>query len=87
MDLKKTVEAPPSTSLIYQPYEMHSKVPVNAERSTEETCNPQTPQYESEIREIVSPTPSPTKSSPEKVRTTRSGRVIRDLAGFKNFTI
>ena len=80
------IETLPLTSLSYQPYEMYTEVPLTAGLGTEETCNPQTPQYESEIRERVSPTPSPTKPSPERVRTAWSGRVIRDPARFKDFT-
>ena len=88
MDLKKkkTAEAPPLTSLIHQPYEVQSKVPENEGRGTEETCNTEPTQDESEIRERLNPTPSPTKLSPKRVWTTRSGRVGRDPARFKDFT-
>ena len=86
VDLKKNIEAPPLASLTYQSYEMHCEVPVNAELGTEETCNPETPQYKSEMRERVSPTPSSTIPSPERVRTTQSEIVIRDPSRFKNFT-
>ena len=86
VDLKKTAEAPPLTSLIHQPYEVQNEVPENEGRGTEETCNTEPTQDESEIRERLNPTPSPTKLSPKRVRTTRSGRVVRDHARFKDFT-
>ena len=83
---KKTAEAPPLTSLIHQPYEVQSEVPENEGRGTEETCNMEPTQDESEIRERLNPTPSPTKLSPKRVRTTWSGRVVRDPVRFKDFT-
>ena len=86
MDLKKTAEAPPLTSLIHQPYEVQNEVPENEGRGTEETCNTEPTQDESEIRERLNPTPSPTKLSLKKVRTTRSGRVVGDPARFKDCT-
>ena len=78
VDLKKTAEAPPLTSLIHQPYEVQSEVPENEGRGTEETCNMEPTEDESEIRERLNPTPSPTKLSPKRVRTTWSGRVVSD---------
>ena len=83
--LKKTAEAPPLTSLIHQPYEVQSKVPENEGWSTEETRNTEPTQDESEIRERLNPTPSPTKLTPKRVRTTWSRRVVRDPARFKDF--
>ena len=70
VDLKKTAEAPPLTSLIHHPYEVQGKVPENEGRGTEETCNTEPTQDESEIRERLNPTPSPTKLSPKRARKT-----------------
>lgn len=81
VDLKKTTEAPPLPSLIYQPYQLHSEVPVNVGLGTEETCNPQTSQQENDRRERVIPKPNP-----ERVRMTRSVRLIRNPARFKDYT-
>ena len=86
VDLKKTAEVPPLTSLIHQPYEVQSEVPENEGQGTEGTCNTESTQDESEIRERINPTPSPTKLSLKRVRTTRLGRVVRDPARFKDFT-
>ena len=83
VDFKKTAEAPPLTSLIHQSYEVQSKVPENEGQGTEETCNTEPTRDESEIRERLNPTPSPTKLSPKRVQ---SGRVVRDPARFKDFT-
>ena len=65
---------------------MQSEVPENEGRGTEETCNTEPTQDESEIREKLNPTLSPTKLSPKRVWTTLSGRVVRDPARFKDFT-
>ena len=78
VDSKKTAEASPLTSLIHQPYEVQSEVPENEGRGTEETCNTEPTQDESEIRERLNSTPSPTKL--------RSRRVVRDPTRFKDFT-
>lgn len=86
VDLKKTAETPPLTSGIHQPYEVQSELPKNTGQSTEEIYNSEPPQYEGEIRENLNPTPSPTKPTPERLRTTRSGRIIRDPVRFKDFT-
>ena len=69
VDLKKTAEALPLTSLIHQPYEVQSEVPENEGWGTEETCNMESTQNESEIR--LNLTPSLTKLSPKRVWTTR----------------
>ena len=56
--------------MIHQPYEVQSEVPENEGRGTEETCNTEPTQDESEISERLNSTPSPTKLSPKRVRTT-----------------
>ena len=56
---------------------MQSEVPENEGRGTEETCNTELTQYKSEIREILNPTPSPTKLCPKRVWNIQSGRVVR----------